>query len=83
MLPKPAPGVKGLASMDNIMISAWYAKVREVCWWHSLPTSVRIVVERGYRLQVNIRIDAKYAEVQAGHTYLKPDPLIYECWYAS
>jgi hypothetical protein len=75
MLLRPAPGAKGLASLDNIMIFAWYARVREVCWWHSLPTSAHTVLELGYRLQVNIRIAAKFAEVQAGHTYLKPGPL--------
>ena len=83
MLRKPARGAKVRVYMDNIMISAWYAKVREVYWWHSLPTSAHTVLELGYRLQVNIRIAAKFAEVQVGHMYLKPDPPTYECWYAS
>ena len=71
MLLKPAPGAKVLANMGNMVTSAWYAMGREACWWHSLPTSARTVRELGHRRPENFWIDARSAEAQAGHMFIK------------
>jgi len=65
------PGVKVLAHMVNIRISAWFAVVREVCWWPSPRVNARTVKEVEQSWQVNTKIDAKSVEDQAGRTSLK------------
>jgi hypothetical protein len=57
--------------MGNIMISAWYALGKEVCWWHSHPINAHIVQERVFRWRVNFKTDVRSAVAQAGHMSLK------------
>ena len=65
------PGVKVLARMGNIRISAWFAVVRVVCWWPSPRVNAHTVKEVEQSCRVNIKIDAKSVEDQAGRTSLK------------
>jgi len=48
MHPRPVLGAKERESMDNIMISAWFAMDRVVYWWLSLPENARTVAAQGY-----------------------------------
>ncbi len=65
--------------MGNIMISAWFVMVRGVCWWLNQPINALIVMEQGLKWWENFQIDARYAEVQVGPTYLKI-PRLYVEW---
>ena len=76
---KHVPGAKAQENMGSTVISVWFAMDRGVCWWHNHPGNVPTVREKGRRRPVNSRIDAKFAGVQAGRMYLKPQHLPDEC----
>lgn len=71
MLLKLVPGAKVPASTDNMGTFVWYVMAREVCWSHNLHASARIAMAQERRCLVNFKIAVKFAEGQAGHTYLK------------
>jgi hypothetical protein len=74
MLRKLVPGVKEPVNMDSMVIFAWCATGRAVCWWHSHPENARIVLEQELKCRVNIKTAAKSAVVLDGHTSLKMQP---------
>jgi hypothetical protein len=71
MLQKHVPGAKVPADMVSITIFAWSAMARGVCWWRNHLINARTAMALAYKWQGSFKIVVKFAEVQAGRTYLR------------